>query len=179
MVLYHHKEPLTQCGAGQQVLPPVIVFQVDLTILTTKETAQHVCFDTRVWCQMGHQSNAVYSLFFFQLAPVKIPVGYTECIPETLLAPWHFWFIKDELLYGLENRGGKLQSWWRPQLNILHIHIVLYVLNQWATATASVLRVALYKTDLLDVYAKMHVVRVLIRNVTLWSQQIRPSIFIF
>lgn len=179
MVLYHHKEPLTQCGAGQQVLPPVIVFQVDLTILTTKETAQHVCFDTHVWCQMGHQSNAVYSFFFFSWLLWRSQWDIPNASPKLYLLHGISDLLKIELLYGLENRGGKLQSWWRPQLNILHIHIVLYVLNQWATATASVLRGALYKTDLLDVYAKMHVVRVLIRNVTLWSQQIRPSIFIF
>lgn len=37
VILHYQRKPLTRCRVGQQDVPPLIVFQVELTVLNTKE----------------------------------------------------------------------------------------------------------------------------------------------
>lgn len=43
MMLYHQRKPLTQFGVGQQDVPSLIVFQVDLTALNPEEMQLSMC----------------------------------------------------------------------------------------------------------------------------------------
>lgn len=89
VMLHHQKKPLTRCRVGQQDVPHLIVFQVDLTALNTKERQLSMC--ALIGVHVAKRNSKAAQFTFFSAASCEDPNRmYASSKTLTKSLQWRF-----------------------------------------------------------------------------------------